>query len=64
MMNNAMTMDYETGHGIDYYAMAPEDGAEAEEKVLPLEKDESENYVYYDMTENHKLVKMIGKCPE
>ena len=46
------------------YAKAPEDGAEAEEKVLPLEKDESKNFVYYDMTENHKLVKMIGKCPE
>ena len=25
------------------YAKAPEDGAEAEEKVLPLEKDESKN---------------------
>ena len=45
-MNNAMTMDHEPGHGIDYYAMAPEDGAEAER------------------TENHKPVKMIGKCPE
>ena len=63
-MNNAMTMDYETGHGIDYYAMAPEDGAEAEEKVLPLEKDESKNFVYYDMTENHKQVERIGKCQE
>ena len=46
------------------YAKAPEDGAEAEEKVLPLEKDESENFVYYDMTENHKQVERIGKCQE
>ena len=63
-MNKAMTMDYETGLGINYYAMAPEDGAEAEEKVIPLEKDASESFAYYDMTENHKPVKMIGKCPE
>ena len=63
-MKNATNMDYETGHGIDYYSKAPEDGAEAEEKVIPLEKDESGKFVYYDITESHKLVQMIGECPE
>ena len=42
---------------------APEGGAEVEEKVIPLEKDESESFVYYDMTESHKLVQMIGERP-